>query len=101
MYDCQNDRYTDFSVNDYASTTRPRPLCGSVTATAAASGEQAELIALMQFVGELGYSANLDHDTVSLDEVSLGDALAINARFGATLVISADLRRNPPIRFDD
>jgi len=101
MYDCQNDRYTDFSVNGYASAARPRPLCGQVTATAASTGEQPELIALLQFAGELGYSANLAHDTVTLDEVSLSDALAINARFGTQLVISADLRRSPPIRFDD
>jgi len=101
MYDCQRDDYTDFSVNDHAPTARPRPLCGSVTATAARSAEQAELIGLVQFAGELGYSANLKHDTVTLGDVSLGDALAINARFGAALVICADLRRNPPIRFND
>ncbi|MDN0074065.1 hypothetical protein QU481_04075 [Crenobacter sp. SG2303] len=101
MYDCQRDDYTDFSVNDYAPTIRPRPLCGNVIATAASPSEQPELIELVQFAGGLGYSANLHHDTVTLGDVSLGDALAINARFGATLVICADLRRNPPIRFDD
>lgn len=99
MYDCLHDTCTDFSFAFFDNVGRARPLCGTLTATPASPGDAFSLSALSQYANGLGYDTALDGDTLTIEGVSLPDALAINARFARELIISCALRRDPPVRF--
>ncbi|KUM05409.1 hypothetical protein KIF53_06265 [Chromobacterium subtsugae] len=99
MYDCQQDSYADFSFAIYDAVGRPRPLCGSLSATPLPSSDDSALYDLAAFAREQGYSLDHHEQHLTVHAISLADALAINTRFGETLIISCDLRRDPPVRF--
>ncbi|RBH35461.1 hypothetical protein C3F00_045510, partial [Pseudomonas sp. MWU13-2860] len=54
---------------------------------------------LADFAHELGYELDRNGEHLTVQDISLLDALNINARFGGELLISCDLRRDPPARF--
>lgn len=99
MYDCQEDRYTDFSFVDFDSVGRPRPLSGSLVALALPSQAPSTLQALADFAAAQGYQLEHAPQQLLIHDVSFTDALAINQRFGDDLIISCDLRRSPPAHF--
>ncbi|UTH74507.1 hypothetical protein [Chromobacterium sp. IIBBL 290-4] len=99
MYDCLQDSYTDFSFAIFDAVGRPRPLCGSLSATTLPSGDAAALDDLADFALAQGYVIDRGAEQLTVSDISLIDALAINSRFGDSLIISCDLRRDPPVRF--
>ncbi|QEL54621.1 hypothetical protein [Chromobacterium paludis] len=98
MYDCLQDSYTDFSFAIFDAVGRPRPLCGSLSATPLPAGDEHALHALADFARDQGYDVEQADQHVTVQDISLADALAINARYGDALIISCDLRRDPPVR---
>ncbi|MBV8049501.1 MAG: hypothetical protein JO171_20330 [Paludibacterium sp.] len=99
MYDCQTDACTDFSFAFFDAVGCARPLAGTLTATPATPTDADSLATLAAYADGLGYPVERHDGAVIVREVSLPDALAINARFGNQLIISCDLRRDPPVRF--
>ncbi|BEV70543.1 hypothetical protein THUN1379_00250 [Paludibacterium sp. THUN1379] len=99
MYDCQTDSCTDFSFAFFDAVGCARPLAGTLTATPATPDDAASLSALSTYANGLGYRSDLAADSVIVHGISLADALALNARFAEQLIISCDLRRDPPVRF--
>ncbi|AAQ59270.1 hypothetical protein [Chromobacterium violaceum] len=99
MYDCLQDSYTDFSFAIFDAVGRPRPLCGSLSATPLPSGDDSALHDLAAFARDQGYDIDRCEQQLTVRDISLADALAINTRFGGALIISCDLRRDPPVRF--
>jgi len=100
MVDCQADCCTDFSFALVDTVGNTRPLSGTLTAAPAQSADEPSLGELASFADSLGYPGKINGHTLTIKGVSLPDALAINARFGAQLIISCDLRRDPPVLFD-
>lgn len=103
MYDCQNDSCRDFAYDDgpiisSLAATQP-PLKGTLVASATHTGHLATLEQLSLFARQRGYSLRQQDSRLELAGVTLPDALAINSRFGGSLIISCDLRRHPPARF--
>ncbi|OHX15129.1 hypothetical protein BI343_01835 [Chromobacterium amazonense] len=98
MYDCLQDSYTDFSFAIFDAVGRPRPLCGSLSATPLPYGDGHALHELAAFARDQGYDVEHSDQQRTVSDISLADALAINARYGDTLIISCDLRRDPPVR---
>ncbi|GGY26513.1 hypothetical protein [Paludibacterium paludis] len=94
MYDCQNDSYTEFS---YASSRAERPLAGVLSARPLS--EAGCLDALARFAREAGYDTEREDNTLYVHNITLRDALEANRRYGGTLLISCDLRRDPPAHF--
>ncbi|WP_434628960.1 hypothetical protein [Chromobacterium sp. CV08] len=78
---------------------RPRPLCGSLSATPLSSSDDSSLRDLAAFARDQGYDIDHHPQQLTVRDISLADALAINTRFGDALIISCDLRRDPPVRF--
>jgi hypothetical protein len=101
MVDCQTDSCSDFSFPsaDDAATCK-RPLAGTLTASPTRLGGDPSLTDLARFSSQLGYQPQIHNHTLTIDGMTLRDALAVNDRFGAQLIISCDLRRHPPVRFD-
>ncbi|OHX14405.1 hypothetical protein [Chromobacterium sphagni] len=99
MYDCLQDSYADFSFATYDAVGRPRPLCGSLSATPLPSSDDSALHDLAAFARDQGYRFDHCAQQLIVHDISLADALAVNTRFGQTLIISCDLRRDPPVRF--
>ncbi|KMN38355.1 MULTISPECIES: hypothetical protein [Chromobacterium] len=99
MYDCLQDSYTDFSFANFDAVGRPRPLCGSLSASPLTPTDAPALQQLADFAHELGYELDRNGEHLTVQDISLLDALNINARFGGELLISCDLRRDPPARF--
>jgi hypothetical protein len=99
MYDCQHDTCTDFSFAFFDTVGCARPLSGTLTATPASRDDAFSLSALSQYAIGLGYETQLAGRTLTILDITLADALAINARFARELVISCNLRRDPPVRF--
>jgi hypothetical protein len=99
MYDCQQDTCSDFSFAYFDTVGCARPLSGTLTATPAAPNDAFNLSVLSQYANGLGYETELADSTLTIRDISLADALAINARFARELVISCSLRRDPPVRF--
>lgn len=99
MYDCQQDTYSDFSFAFFDTVGCARPLSGTLTATPASPDDAFSLSALSQYANGLGYESRLDGRTLIIRDITLPDALAINARFARELIISCNLRRDPPVRF--
>lgn len=98
MYDCQNDSYTGFSYADESFSHRDRPLAGTLSATPL-TPQTTSLRDLQRFADQAGYDTERHGDTLLIRDISLRDALEANCRFGNTLLISCDLRRDPPARF--
>ncbi|MBV8679120.1 MAG: hypothetical protein JO338_01595 [Aquitalea sp.] len=99
MYDCLQDSCSDFSFAVYDAVGRKRPLQGSLTATPLCADTTLPLQELLDFATRLGYDSQLDASQLTIHEVGLVDALAINSRFGKDLIISCDLRRETPVLF--
>ncbi|OWY37331.1 hypothetical protein CEK28_17510 [Xenophilus sp. AP218F] len=99
MYDCLQDSYTDFSFAIFDAVGRPRPLCGSLSATPLSPAGHAALADLAAFAQDQGYVTQRCEQQLTVQDISLVDALAINTRFGDSLIISCDLRRDPPVKF--
>lgn len=99
MYDCQDDICTDFSFADFDTVGCARPLSGILTAEPAGPDTEACLTQLASYAAKLGYRTRSNGYTLTVLDISLPDALAINARFGSQLIVSCDLRRDPPVRF--
>ncbi|WP_293763331.1 hypothetical protein [uncultured Aquitalea sp.] len=99
MYDCLQDSYTDFSFAVFDAVGRKRPLSGSLTASPLSAKDYLHLTDLAAFANDLGYRSELCGSQLTVCDISLTDALAINSRFGADLIISCDLRRDPPAQF--
>ncbi|MFC3625656.1 hypothetical protein ACFOKJ_05760 [Vogesella amnigena] len=97
MYDCQEDRYTDFNTAPQASTPALR---GTLTARALASAARPQLTELAAYATERNLDISLQQGTLHIDDLTLTEALNINARFGKELIISCHLRCDPPARFD-
>ncbi|MBI3143781.1 MAG: hypothetical protein HYZ18_00640 [Pseudogulbenkiania sp.] len=103
MYDCQNDSCHDFAYDDGPlssplAATQP-VLKGTLVASAPHTDHLTTLEQLSRFAHQRGYSWRRQDSRLELAGVTLPDALAINTRFGGSLVISCDLRRHPPARF--
>jgi len=96
MYDCQEDRYTDFAITPRQSAPA---LTGSLTASAANPALRHKLTELAAYATERGLEIHLQQGTLQIIALSLTEALNINARFGNDLLISCHLRRDPPARF--
>ncbi|KZE25944.1 hypothetical protein EV683_10443 [Crenobacter luteus] len=96
MYDCQSDRYTDFSAPTPASANLA--LTGSLTARAAGRDAHDALAALAAHAERLGHAVERAADAVRVDGLGLADALALNAAHGATLLIDCDLRARRAVR---
>jgi len=99
MYDCLQDSCSDFSFAVYDAVGRKRPLQGSLTATTLSNTPASALRELQSFCTQLGYAGTLDGALLTVNAISLADALAVNRRFGNELIISCDLRRDTPVRF--
>jgi hypothetical protein len=99
MYDCQSDSCTDFSFALIDTVGCNKPLSGTLTATPALAIDFPSLTELATYASRLGYLGVIRGHTLTLQGVSLSDALAINARFAKQLIVSCDLRRDPPVLF--
>jgi len=97
MYDCQEDRYTDFNT---APQIAPPALRGKLTARALSSTHKPRLTELAAYATERQLDISLQQGTLSIDDLTLTEALNINARFGNELIISCHLRCDPPAHFD-
>jgi hypothetical protein len=100
MVDCQTTPCSNTSLPDADSVECTRPLAGTLTASPTQSSGDPSLTDLARFSSQLGYEPQIHNHTLTIDGMSLRDALAVNDRFGSQLIISCDLRRNPPVRFD-
>jgi hypothetical protein len=101
MYDCQSDNCTDFSFAFADTVGCPRPLSGPLVALPAQDGDTLSLTELAAFASRLGYQCEVNRARLTVHDISLSDALAVNARFGQQLIISCDLRRDPPVLFNE
>ncbi|SMF08187.1 hypothetical protein [Pseudogulbenkiania subflava] len=99
MYDCQNDSCRDFAYDAGHTAPTQSTLKGTLAASAAHTDHLATLEQLSQFAHQRGYPLRRQEHLLELADVTLPDALVINARFGSALVISCDLRCHPPARF--
>lgn len=99
MYDCQTDSFTDFSFALFDTRTHQQPLAGQLTATLANGATADSLQTLKQFVVDLGYTPAQKNHSLTINGISLFDALNVNTRFGQTFIISCHLRRDPPVTF--
>ncbi|SCK30551.1 hypothetical protein [Vogesella sp. LIG4] len=97
MYDCQEDRYTDFAT---APQTTTPALRGTLTARVLGSNAKPRLTELAAYATERNLDIALQQGTLTIDDLTLTEALNINARFGNELVISCHLRCDPPAHFD-
>jgi hypothetical protein len=99
MYDCQNDRYTEFSFSQ-AQITAAHNLLGELTALPIPRQDPTPAFdALEALARRHGYQVERCNGSVKVVGVQLADALNFNACFGAQLVINCDLRRAQPVRF--
>jgi len=96
MYDCQEDRYTEFNTTPQTATPALR---GTLTAHPLASAAKARLTELAAYATERQLDISLQQGTLTIDDLTLTEALNINARFGKELIISCHLRCDPPARF--
>lgn len=100
MYDCQSDRYTEFSLSD-SQTTSAHSLLGELTAHAIHDqNPYAAFDALEALARRHGYQVERGEASLKVIGVHLADALNFNACFGEQLVINCDLRRAQPVRFN-
>lgn len=95
MYDCQQDNYTDFSLQN----NNLPGLSGQLTATPLHPNDTAALSTLAEYSLNHGYEVQHDSEHIVINRVTLQDALNINARFGNDLIISCDLRCKRPALF--
>ena len=100
MYDCQDDSYTDFSFAEFDTVGSSRPLCGSLTASPLQPDDTLPLSDLALFASQQGYLTQRHGHDLIICEINLADALMVNNRFGRQLIISCDLRSDPPAQFD-
>jgi len=101
MYDCQIDDCTEFSFAFADIVGSSRPLCGYLVAVPAQDADTLPLTELAAYAARLGLPCEINRTTLTVRDISLADALAINAHFERRLVISCNLRRDPPVRFND
>jgi len=99
MVDCLTDSCTDFSFAYIDTVGCARPLAGTLTASPAHADDYSCLTDLADFARRLDYLTEIHGHTLTIKGISLPDALAVNARFGTQLIISCDLRRDPPVLF--
>jgi len=99
MYDCPSDHCQDSSAHAGHTQQAARPLRGILSASPVSADDAAQLDELNAYAARHGYQAELNEQTLVLQGVSLADALAINDRFAKRLIISCDLRCNPPVLF--
>lgn len=101
MYDCESDRYTEFSY-EFTGAQRPAKHClqGELTARPI-SGQQAQpaFDALEALARRHGYQVQRSDAWLKVSGVQLADALNFNACFGEQLVIDCQLQRALPVRF--
>jgi len=99
MVDCLTDSCTDFSFAYIDTVGCARPLAGTLTATPAHADEYLCLTDLAAYACKLGYLTEIHGHTLTIKGITLPDALAVNHRFSEQLIISCDLRRDPPVLF--
>ncbi|RXZ42456.1 hypothetical protein [Crenobacter cavernae] len=99
MYDCQHDHYTDFSEPVFKDSAK-LALAGSLIARALPGQPQADaaLAELEAFAQRLGYRVERNGTTARVADISLVDALRLNACFGPHLLIDCDLRARRAVR---
>lgn len=94
MYDCEQDRYTDFAT----TPSRHSPaLRGDLCAIHHGDGAR-QLTELLAWASERELSASLQQGQLLLQDVDIDQALQINRLFGNGLIISCHLRRHPAVR---
>ncbi|RQW25476.1 hypothetical protein EHS17_11190 [Rhodobacteraceae bacterium CH30] len=98
MYDCQTDNYTDFDAPAAAVLRPASSLNGVLHAHSLHADTHGALASLAAHAAMLGYIPRHKGTSLLISDVSLDDALAINSRFAAQLVISCELRQDPPAR---
>lgn len=99
MYDCQTDRYTEFSFSQ-AQTAAAHSLQGELTALPIPDQDPTPAFdALEALARRHGYRVERCDVSVKVRGVQLTDALNFNACFGEQLVINCDLRRIQPVSF--
>ncbi|GHD79535.1 hypothetical protein ACFSQE_08935 [Vogesella fluminis] len=91
MYDCEQDRYTEFAT----TPARSAPLLrGELRAIHLGDNTGArQLTALLAWASERGLTASLQQGKLLLQDVDVDQALQINRLFGNMLIISCHLRR--------
>jgi hypothetical protein len=99
MYDCQSDRYTEFS-----STRESSAACHSLRGTLTAhplpeQNHETAFDALEALARRHGYGVQRAERQLQVQGIHLSDALAFNSRFAAELVIDCDLRHAQPVEF--
>jgi hypothetical protein len=99
MYDCQTDSYTEFSHSAFDTVRSYNALSGNLTAAPLLPNNTPQLNDLAAFAGELGYQTERNAGQLVIHDIAFCDALSVNARFGRELIISCDLRRDPPALF--
>lgn len=98
MYDCQTDNYTDFDAPASAVLRPVSCLNGVLHAHSLHPDTHGALASLAAHAAMLGYTPRHKGTSLLISDVSLDDALAINSRFAVQLVISCELRQDPPAR---
>ena len=99
MYDCQVDACTDFSLSFFNTVGCAKALTGQLTAKPATEADTPCLEELAAYAGKLGYPVEQQATQLEIRGVTLLDALSINTRFAARLIICCDLRRSTPVTF--
>jgi hypothetical protein len=100
MYDCQTDRYTDFSLAHPQGAVK-HSLQGTLTAhplpfqAPAAAFDALEALAFRH-----GYEVERCDNKLKVVGINLADALNFNACFASQLVIDCDLRHARPVPFN-
>lgn len=98
MYDCEQDRYTDFATTP-GYRHSPCTLRGELHAIHHGNTDSAhQQTALLAWASERGLNASLQQGTLLLQDVDMDQALQINRLFGKQLIISCHLRQHPPAR---
>lgn len=91
MYDCEQDRYTEFATSPARSTPSLR---GELRAIHLGDHTGArQLTTLLAWASERGLAASLQQGKLLLQDVDVDQALQINRLFGNALIISCHLRR--------
>ena len=101
MYDCQSDSYTGFAVRPTATAPhfrRPAPLSADVHIRAL-PGQLEVLTELALSSERQGYLAERRGTGLTVFDVTLSDALALNQAFGQRATFSAEFRLGTPVSF--
>lgn len=100
MYDCQTDRYTDFTLSQPQGAVK-HSLQGTLTAHLLPSQDPlAALDALEAQALSRGYAVERCDSKLKVVGINLADALNFNACFASQLVIDCDLRHARPVPFE-